>query len=364
MKILVYLHHPSQFYLFRKSINIFLQTNNECIVFATKKDILTKLLDSEGIPYVNNLPEGRKNNRFAMASSIIKQDFGLLKYCIHNRPDIMIGTSAEICHIGHLLGIPSFMFTEDDASVIPLVAKIAYPFAKRIISPVVTDAGKWEYKKIGYEGYQKLAYLHPNVFDPQIDLIKDSLNINEPYYIIRLSKLSAHHDRGISGFDPATINTLIQLLTQNGNVYISSEFELPHYLKKYQLELDIKDIHHALYFSDLYIGDSQSMAVEAALLGTPGIRFSDFTGRISVLEELEHKYNLTFGFNTKQKKELINKVKELLQEPDIRNKFRNRRSIMLSDKIDVTKFIVWFVKNYPDSLFTMENNSDYHLEFK
>ena len=37
------------------------------------------------------------------------------------------------------------------------------------------------------------------------------------------------------------------------------------------------------------------MAVEAAMLGTPSLRFNDFAGKIGVLEELEHKYELTFA---------------------------------------------------------------------
>ncbi len=55
------------------------------------------------------------------------------------------------------------------------------------------------------------------------------------------------------------------------------------------------DIYHALYYADLYIGDSQTIAAEKAVLGTPALRFNDFVGKIGYLEELEHKYGLTFG---------------------------------------------------------------------
>ena len=37
---------------------------------------------------------------------------------------------------------------------------------------------------------------------------------------------------------------------------------------------------------------------------------------------------------------------------------------MLSDKIDVTAFMVWFVENYPDSVKIMKDNPDYQLRFK
>ena len=37
---------------------------------------------------------------------------------------------------------------------------------------------------------------------------------------------------------------------------------------------------------------------------------------------------------------------------------------MIKDKIDVTKFLVWFIENYPSSANTLEINPDYQLNFK
>ena len=38
------------------------------------------------------------------------------------------------------------------------------------------------------------------------------------------------------------------------------------------MNIDPSDMHHALAFASLYIGDTQTMAAEAAVLGTPSIR--------------------------------------------------------------------------------------------
>ena len=48
-------------------------------------------------------------------------------------------------------------------------------------------------------------------------------------------------------------------------------------------------------FASLYIGDSQTMAAEAGVLGVPFVRFNDFVGRIGYLRELEDVYRLGFG---------------------------------------------------------------------
>ena len=37
---------------------------------------------------------------------------------------------------------------------------------------------------------------------------------------------------------------------------------------------------------------------------------------------------------------------------------------MLSEKIDVTAFMVWFVENYPESVEIMKKNPDYQLRFQ
>jgi hypothetical protein len=105
------------------------------------------------------------------------------------------------------------------------------------------------------------------------------------------------------------------------------------------------------------------MSVEAAMLGTPNLRFSDFSGRISVLEELEHKYGLTMGFKTDESERLIDTVKDLLSKPS-NVEFKQRRAKMLEDKIDVTSFLIWYIENYPESRKMMKQDPDYQYRFR
>jgi len=349
MKVLFYLHHPSQYHMFKHVIKKMLSLNHEVVVFAVTKDILTNLLDSEGIDYINNCVNRRKNNKISMFATLVKQDWRLLKYCLKRKPDIMLGTSLEICHVGKLLSIPAFMFCEDDIDIVPLMSKLSYPFAHGIISPIVCSVGKWGKKKIGYSGYQKLAYLHPKYFQPDINIVKKYIDIGKKYCIIRLVKLDAHHDKGIDGINANYLKQIINKLSDWGNVYITSEDELPTEFKRYKLSIEYKDIHHILFFASLYIGDSQSMAVEAALLGIPNLRFNDFAGRISVLEELEKKYELTFAYKTNDFSLLVNKIDELINTDNLKEIWNQRRSFMLSEKIDLTAFLEWFIVSFPKS---------------
>ena len=87
------------------------------------------------------------------------------------KPDILLGSEPTLTHLGFFFKIPSFVFSEDDVEIIHQFAKIAYPFVDVIISPNTCNAGRWDAKKIGYDGYHKLAYLHPSVFTPNRDLV-------------------------------------------------------------------------------------------------------------------------------------------------------------------------------------------------
>ena len=131
----------------------------------------------------------------------------------------------------------------------------------------------------------------------------------------------------------------------------------------YRIDIDPTYIHHFLAYAQMYIGDSQSMAVEAALLGTPGIRFNDFAGEIGVLNDLEYKYGLTNSFKTSYEDGFFSAVENMLNNKNLRKEYQSRRLEMLKDKINVLRFFVWFIENYPESREIMRQNPDYHHNF-
>lgn len=349
MKLLFYLHHPAQFHLF-KNVIADLKQRHDIIIIATKKDILLDLLDNQRWHYINILPTGRKDNKLSIALSLIKQDIRLYKVCRKFRPDILIGTSTEITHVGRLLGIKSLFFIEDDLRVVPLVGLLAHPFASYIISPSVCDNGRWNNKTIKYFGYQKLSYLHPKYFSPNVEKIDPKIGVDKPFFILRLSKLGAHHDGGVKGISETLLSMLVSILEKKGKVLISSESKLPNHLSKYEMNININDIHHYLFYCGLFISDSQSMSVEASILGTPNLRISSFVGKISVLEELEHKYKLTRAFNPEQEIEILKHVMEVIDNPISNIENQSKRRVMLNDKICVSDFIIWLIEKFPASI--------------
>ncbi len=364
MKIIIYLGHPAHFHLFKNIILNLTNGKHQIKILIKEKDVLEQLIESTVWNYQNILAEGRKDNKLGMFIGVLKRDLRLYKICRNFRPDLLIGTSVENSHISKLLGIPSISVNEDDADVVPLYAKITYPWASVILSPDVCNNFKWNSKTINYSGYHELAYLHPNHFQPDKEIVRKYFSPEAPYFIIRFAKLKAHHDVGIKGIDIEIAKSLIDILKPFGKIFISSERELENELESYRININPIDIHHVLEFAKIYIGDSQTMAAEAGVLGTPFIRFNDFVGKIGYLNELENKYKLGFGFKTNQVKEMLRKVKELLQMKNIKQEFQRRRQKMFADKIDVSKFMTWFIENYPESVRIMKENPDYQYRFK
>lgn len=363
MKVLIYLNHPAHFHLFKNIFKNLGKSGSSYLVVSKKKDVLDALLTNSGTPYVNVLSEGRENSKMAMVVSVVTRGIRLLRIVKDFRPDLIIGTAFELAHIGKLLKIPFISVNEDDANVIPLWSKYSYPWASYILSPFVCNNDKWNNKTINYPGYHELAYLHPDHFTPNKKVVKKYFTISKSYAILRFAQLTAHHDAGISGINRAIAARLVEILRPHVEIYITSERPLEQEFEAYRLQIDPLDMHHVLAYAKVYIGDSQTMAAEAGVLGTPFVRFNDFVGRIGYLKELEEKYELGYGIRTDKKEELYNKVQELVNTVDLNGIFQQRRFKMLSEKINVAEFFSWFIENFPESMVTMRSDPKHKYNF-
>ncbi len=362
MKILVYLGHPAHFHLFKNAIENWKAAGHICYILIKKKDILEDLVRFAGFDYFNILVEGRKDNGIGIFVGLIKRSFRLFLFCLKNKPDILTGTSVENSFIGKLLNIPVINLNEDDSEVVPLYAKLSYPGADVILNPKVCNSGKWDKKAIKYDSYHELAYLHPNHFIPDIKIVEKYFPADSPYFIIRFAKLNAHHDFGVSGINDNIGERIIEILKPYGRIFITSERKFDERFEPYRININPLDIHHVLAFSQIFIGDSQTMAAEAGVLGIPFIRFNDFVGKIGYLNELELKYELGYGVQTSEQEKLFESLYSLLTMPDRQAVFAKRREKMLSEKIDFSEYLTDFINNYPVSFMVNKPLSEFKLK--
>lgn len=343
--ILIYLGHPAHYHLFKHLIQH--HENNVTVVIKTK-DVLENLLHEENIPFIKIEELSNRSNtgsKVALMMRILKRVVKMLKIINEKKPLLLLGSAAELALSGKLTGIPTYVFFEDDVEKVHPYGWMVGPLATGMVCPEVCSAGRWTYKKTGYASYHELAYLHPAHFTPDRTVVNDVFGKTERNFVIRFVDLIAFHDKGKKGITDTLAQQLIDRLLPFGRVHISSERKLPVQFESYRLKVPASQMHHVLAFADLFIGDSQTMTAEAAVLGTPALRFNDFVGELSYLEELEHTYGLTYGFRTNESDRLLVQLDELLRMPNLKEEWKNRKEKMLSEKLDLAQWIIRFVED-------------------
>lgn len=336
MRLLFDLGHPAHVHLFRNLIARIQKDRGEALAAARDKDVTVSLCEAYQIPHVV-LSKAYSGNVFSGATELIVRTWKLLVLALKFKPDALLGTSFSIGIVGKLIRRPSFVFEEDDASVIPLFSSFVYPTCTYIVTPDCLRYENYGKKHLTYPGYHELAYLHPDHFTPDPEVPRSiGLDIEKPYFILRLVSLKAHHDTHEKGLSIEATTKLVDLLSAKGRVLITSEGELRDQFKKYQFSLPAEKLLDTLAFSSMCIGDSQTVTAEAAVLGVPSLRCNTFVGRISYLEELENKYGLTRGFTPDKSDELLDTIQIWLSDiNELTKKIKIRREKMLNDCVNV-----------------------------
>lgn len=360
MRYLFYLAHPAHFHLFRHTMYALKDHGHEVLVTIKTKDVLRKLLEERNIPFVNIAEKERKDSKTGILLSFLQRTKEHWKIVRKFKPDLFISTSAEFAPFGKLLGIKFISVFEDDLYIFPFYSRFFVPFLNHQICPISCSAAQWDHHKktIKYNANQELAYLHPAYFKPDRNKVKEIFEEGRMNFFIRFAKLTAWHDENATGITDKLALEIVNTLAPYGKIHLSSERPLPPELEQYRVKVKASDILDVLYYADLYIGDSQTMTAEAAVLGTPSVRFNDFVGKLGYLEELEHKYQLTFGIPTTRPEELIKTIQNLAGTPDLKNVWKKRRERLLAETINPTAFFIWFFENYPASAFEIENKPD------
>ena len=386
MRIGLFLGHPAHFHMLKNTAKALMDNGNEVEFVIKKKDILENLLKNAGYTYTM-IREDRSNGLLGLIQSVLGMEKSMCSFILKNKIDTLVGSTLSFAS-RVIMHTNTIVMGEDDSDVVPRYAKMVYPFANAILTPIVCNNGKWNNKSTKYPSYHELAYLHPNHFIADKAVVEGyGIDTNDPYFILRFASLNAHHDDGIRGINTEIAQRLIDILSPHGQIYITSERELEPQFEPYRIRINPLDMHHVMAFASLYIGDSQTMAAEAGVLGTPFVRFNDFVGRIGYLRELEDVYQLGYGIHATPLTEestirrndgslqpsgvesLYDAVNTLVAMPaeERRALYAARREKMLSEKIDYAKFLTWFIENYPDSQQQTrdnQNNDAFWAQFK
>jgi predicted glycosyltransferase len=330
--------HPAHVHLFRHLAKGLLARGDSVKITIRDRGITGQLLETYGLPY--SVASRPRSSILGMAIELLIHNWNVLRACLKQKPDYLIGTSVSAAHVGWLIRRKSVILNEDDADYVPLFAKLTYPFASYIVTPSTLRDLKTPKYRI-HESYHELAYLHPDHFTPDSRVLKElGVTPGEPFSILRLVSLTAHHDVGQQGISYMQAERLVALLSRHGKVFVNGEKDLPESLQPYAFRAPPEAMHSLIAFAQILVSDSQTMTIEAAVLGTPAFRCNSFVDQCSVISEIEDVYQLAWGYKPEKFNTMCYEIDRLLADSSHRATLKFRRERMLANKINLADWLL------------------------
>lgn len=341
MNIFFNISHPAHVHLFRNTIANLKKRKHKIIVGARDKDITLQLLKEYNIDYILLTQKG--SGPLSLIKELIIQQIKIATIVKKYKIDLMI----QLCGIfnapiGKLMNVPTIALS--DTEIAKFDNSISFALSSHIFLTSCFDhtiGGSWK-KQIHYPGYHELAYLSPKYFKPYNNETK-----SEKKFLVRFVGWGAGHDIGEKGLTISQKTELINILKQHGRVFISSEYPLPESIEEYAFKLNPATIHQSMADCDLVVGESATMASEAACLGVPAVYISN-TARGYTTEQ-DKKYGLIKHFELRQWDQIVKTVK-LWSSSDLRDTWQEKRRALWKDKIEVTDWLTDLINDYPQSI--------------
>ncbi len=336
MKAMICFTHPAWVHQFRYIIKQMEARGDQVLAFVAEKDGNAKLLDSYGIPYVR-CAKSTGTNPVQKAFLFLGLSVRFAWSALRLKPDIMIGRAAPMLAVAAWVSRkPHILYEDTEVSRFSL--RICKALSTKILTPrtFLTDLGP---KQERLDTYKELFYLHPSVFTPDRQKLRDvGFNPDEPYILVRFVAWNASHDIGKHGLDDEGKIALVKRLSKYGRVYVSAEGGVPVALRPNLLTTPYELIHHVLAFARLVYSEGATMASEAVVLGTHALYVNTIVSG-STREQCE-RYHLLYNFNDGEDRyeRAAQKAEELLETPGLVELGHEKQRKLLSEKVDINSY--------------------------
>jgi len=347
MRVLFFFVHPAKYHLFKNTFPLLERSGHQYDVTIVSKDVLVDLLNAGNIPFTNLFPKGRKIKGLPTmanaAINLIRTLWKLNRYINGKKYDVFI-TDDVLSFLGRWKQIPTIVFTDNDIITIPKV-KLIFKYADKIIAPVSTDLGEFSYKKVPFRGPKALSHLHPKYFTQDHNVMVKYSFTDKEKCIIRLAKLNATHDiHGNPGINDKDLEDVITQLIDKFEIILISERPVPQKFKRYQVNIEAIDFAQILSYSHFFIGDSATMAAEAAVLGVPNILINNIAKYCGVLVELRDKYNLQEFFGTYS--EGRSRFLEMIHDNSLIKVYKARAMKLIEQSDDFNQILFQLIQSF------------------
>ncbi|MFC6767030.1 DUF354 domain-containing protein [Natrinema soli] len=358
--VVITIQHPAHVHFFRNAVAILEGRGYDVSVYARDKDVTRELLEAYGIEH--EVLAGTADSPLELAKVQAVYEYRILKRIRRLDPAVLLAIGEPaVAHASSFVDGHSVLFTDTEHAT--LQNALAFPFADLVCTPRAfrDDLEAAQYR---YDGYHELAYLHPDRFTPDPTVLTElEAQSNAPaavpkaapgavpdagsetatdgagddsLVVLRLVSWNAAHDFGRQGM--GGIEHLVTELEDAGaTVLVSAEGDLPPAVADRRFDLPAERMHDLLAYADLFLGESATMAIESAVLGTPSLYVSDLDA--GVLEELETRYGLLQRRSQETGPDAIADAARGLLATDA-STWERRRQRLLEETVDTTSFVV------------------------
>ena len=326
MRIGIIVNTPDQVYFYKNICKALEREGDDCFFVARDYGETINLLEQFGIDhYTYSISSPSKVGKLtALPSEVLKS----AQYFKKKKIDVITGFGGQDSVASVMLGIPDIAFNDSEPRVNTITFATQYKLSMLFVDCMVTpdffkqDLGR---NHVKVKSLKELAYLHPNYYSPNPDILEIlNLSRDDRYAIIRLNAFDAVHDVGFRAFTLEEKRLIIKELEKRFKVFISSEVNLPRDLREYELKAPKHRIHDVEYYSSLCITETGTMTTEAAILGIPTIQLHPKAHLFGNFIELQ-RYGLIFSFT--HSNQAMDKIMEISNENNLKNEWKRKESV-------------------------------------
>jgi hypothetical protein len=352
MRIVFFTNTPAHVHLYKHAVKRLAAAGHEVLVLARDYGCTVDLLDGYELPY--RIYGACGTTKGSVFRNLPGQYARIVPAVLSFDPDMIFGVGAYAAHAGLVSRTPAVLVLDSEPSSFDHV--ISRPFASAFLTPHAFQKhlGTNHYQ---FRGFCETAYLHPDVYQPNPDIRTElGLEGDDPFVVLRFNAFGSHHDVGQSGFTPDQRRRLIETFAEYATVFVSDEGGTLNIDSLPARPFDVHPalLHDALASARLVVTDTQTVATEAALLGTPVVRSNSFVGDDDMgnFRELEAQGLVV---NTAEFDDVIATALGVLYDESIGDEWRRRRDDYVGGLVNLTDVIVaWAETGNPGDVPSLE----------
>ncbi|GJM45032.1 MAG: hypothetical protein DHS20C21_18740 [Gemmatimonadota bacterium] len=335
MRILIDILHPAHVHFFAAFHGEMAERGHELRVASRRKDVTCELLDARRIPH-DPISE-RRGGQLGLWREARHRLTALDRQAREFRPHVITGCMGPLAVLaGKRRRIPTAIFYNNET------ATQANRVAQRWATAYITGRsfrGSAGPRHVVHDSYHELAYLHPLRFRPDPGTRSElGVGDDEALILVRFVSLTSSHDGGVHGVRDRT--AFVAALAERGRVFVSTEDPWdPGWNASPLPALD--RMHHAVAAADLVIGESATVAAEAAVLGVPSIYVADSPR--GYLDDLHDRFGLVR--READPRAALQAATALLTDDSSRARWAEGRQRMLQESPDLTGWMTSFFED-------------------